>query len=124
MSDIQDDLSLAPREFAPGTVVLFDKELHGRLPHLQSTVKGKDRILLIPQPSLTDPSDPLRWPSWKKHLTLVNGLLYSFNGAMTGPIMAAGMVPLSKQFGKSLQRLSYANGVTLVMQGVATTVWM
>ncbi|VUC30476.1 unnamed protein product [Clonostachys rosea] len=83
-----------------------------------------NRILLVPQPSLVDPNDPLRWPAWKKWATFLNGVAYTFMGSVTGPIMAAGMIPLSETFGESLQRLTYANGATLVCQGVGNIFWM
>lgn len=38
--------------------------------------------------------------------------------------MYQGMVQGSKFFGKSLQEMTYANGATLICQGVATTLWM
>lgn len=84
----------APR-FVPGTEILYangevDGVDAGRLHHLQRVKHGDSHILLVPQPSLDDPNDPLRWSAWKKSLTLFNGLWYSFNGAITGPIMAAG----------------------------------
>ena len=64
---------------APGTALLFD------------THHGKARVLPVPQPSLTDPNDPLKWPKLKKWLVLLLGSLYAFMGSVTGPIMAAGM---------------------------------
>ncbi|EON61504.1 hypothetical protein W97_00719 [Coniosporium apollinis CBS 100218] len=114
---------------APGTEILYDTGTeHGatsqHLHTLQHARKGDSHILLVPQPSLTNPNDPLCWPELKKWVTLANGVWYSFNGAVTGPIMAAGMIPLSEHFGQSLQKLTYSNGATLICQGVATTVWM
>lgn len=134
---------------APGTEILYDQDgehgkVSGRLRQLQHVRKGDSHILLVPQPSLEDPNDPLSWPSWKKWATFANGLGYSFLGAVTGPIMAAckhsvnitwrscfadllafsGMVQGSAFFGKSLQEMSHANGATLVCQGAATTLWM
>lgn len=47
---------------APGTELLVD-EAHS---HLQHARKGDGHILLIPQPSLTDRNDPLRWANTKK----------------------------------------------------------
>lgn len=90
----EDAVSVAPR-FVPGTEILYDfGKTDGvdaaRLHDLQHVKHGDANILLVPQPSLDDESDPLRWPAWKKSLTLFNGLWYSFNGAITGPIMAAG----------------------------------
>ena len=78
---------------APGTEILVDQNednkeyLHG---YQHVVIRRDTRILLVPQPSLNDPNDPLLWPQWKKWLTLFNGLFYSFNGAMTGPMMAGG----------------------------------
>ena len=81
--------------FVPGTEILLDTSHKGgkdpnALLHLQHAKHGDSHLLLVPQPSLTDPNDPLRWSRFKKWLTLFNGLWYSFNGAVTGPIMAAG----------------------------------
>lgn len=80
---------------APGTEILYDSDgAHGALSRhlhtLQHVKKGDSHILMVPQPSLADPNDPLLWPEWKKWTTLVNGMWYSFNGGVTGPIMAAG----------------------------------
>lgn len=35
-----------------------------------------------------------------------------------------GMIGLAAKFDTSLQRISYANGATLICQGVANLVWM
>ncbi|KAJ9610535.1 hypothetical protein H2200_005312 [Cladophialophora chaetospira] len=114
---------------APGTELLYDAGVgkgaqHRRLEGLQHVKKGDSHILLVPQPSLTDPNDPLLWSTRKKWIAFSNALLYSFLGAVTGPIMAAGMVQLSEAFHVPFQKLTYANGATLVCQGVATTLWM
>ncbi|KAL3470360.1 major facilitator superfamily domain-containing protein [Aspergillus californicus] len=111
---------------APGTEVLFDDSSNGsdRLHQLKHRTSGDSRMLLVPQPSLNDPNDPLRWPAWKKNLVFFNGCWYAFMGAITGPIMAAGMEQLSVTFGKSLQTLTYANGACLINQGVWNCVWM
>lgn len=112
----------------PGTELLFDQDddtatrLH--LQNYQHLSHGDSHILLVPQPSLTDPNDPLKWSSLKKWGTFGNGLAYAFLGAVTGPIMAAWMIPGAQQFNTTLQRMSYANGATLVCQGVATALWM
>ena len=80
---------------APGTEILYDEEgEHGATSHwlhtLQHVPKGDSHILLVPQPSLTDPNDPLKWSTFKKWVVLLNAVFYSFMGAVTGPIMAAG----------------------------------
>lgn len=79
---------------APGTEILYDQsgdnvESGGEFSSYQHLQKGDSRILLVPQPSLTDPNDPLRWSTTKKWATFVNSLAYAFLGAVTGPIMAA-----------------------------------
>lgn len=53
---------------APGTETLIDEGNNGYIHTLQHAKKGDGHILLVPQPSLTDPNDPLRWPTWKKWL--------------------------------------------------------
>jgi hypothetical protein len=75
----------------PGTEVLYDVGNSEYIHTLQHVAHGDGHILLVPQPSLTDKSDPLSWPKWKKWMVLFNAIWYSFNGAVTGPIMAAGM---------------------------------
>lgn len=80
---------------APGTEILYDQgsqdgELADRLHHLKHRTKGDSRMLLVPQPSLNDPNDPLRWSATKKSLVFFSGCWFAFMGSITGPIMAAG----------------------------------
>lgn len=79
---------------APGTEIMMDEEGNGatggRLRKLQHAKSGDGHIILIPQPSLTDPNDPLLWSTTKKWAALLNGVAYAFNGAVTGPMMAGG----------------------------------
>lgn len=129
---------------APGTEILYDVAEDGsssrRLHHLQHAKHGNGHLLLVPQPSLTDPNDPLRWSTAKKWVTFVNALGYAFMGAVTGPIMAGcksslwplylaqliilGMVEAAAFYDTSIQRMTYTVGATLICQGVATTLWM
>ncbi|KAI6780266.1 uncharacterized protein J7T54_003045 [Emericellopsis cladophorae] len=110
---------------APGTERLFQSGQPGSATNeLQFIQHGDSRILLVPQPSLTDPNDPLRWSLTKKWVTFLNGIGYAFMGSVTGPIMAAGMIPLSLTFNTTLQKLTYANGATLICQGVGNIFWM
>lgn len=93
-SDDEDDVAGNFRA-APGTEILFDEgSEHGvlsdRLRQLKHRTKGDERIVLVPQPSTTDPNDPLSWSSFKKSVAFFNGCWYAFMGAITGPIMAAG----------------------------------
>ncbi len=77
---------------APGTEILMDEDSPGKteriLHTLQHAKHGDGHILLVPQPSLTDPNDPLHWSTPKKWIVLANGVAYAFNGAVTGPMMA------------------------------------
>ncbi|OJJ33646.1 hypothetical protein ASPWEDRAFT_114016 [Aspergillus wentii DTO 134E9] len=117
MSSNPEDLDLPP-----GTEILYDND-NAYANRLQHRSKGDSRILLVPQPS-SDPNDPLRWSRTKKGFIFANACWYAFMGSITGPIMAGGMNQLSQFFGKSLQQLTYANGATLVCQGVFNIVWM
>jgi len=58
--------AILPYKAAPGTEILIDEDQNGYIHTLQHAKKGDGHILLVPQPSLTDPNDPLRWPQWKK----------------------------------------------------------
>jgi hypothetical protein len=113
---------------APGTEILMDDDSPGaterKLHLLQHAKTGDGHILLVPQPSLTDPNDPLKWPTAKKWVVLMNGVAYSFNGAVTGPMMAGGMLQLTAFFHVSLAMMSYANGATLICQGFGNLFWM
>lgn len=53
-------------EIVPGTQHLIYDEDNAHHAHLQHIKKSDVRVILVPQPSLTDPNDPLRWPTWKK----------------------------------------------------------
>ncbi|KAH8654940.1 major facilitator superfamily domain-containing protein [Tricladium varicosporioides] len=117
-----------PYVAAPGTEILMDEEGNGtlknRLHELQHAKTGDGHIILVPQPSLTDPNDPLRWSVFKKWAVLLNGIAYAFNSAITGPMMAGGMIQLAEHFRVSLAYMSYANGATLVCQGMGNIFWM
>ena len=125
-SNSADEISSTSLSNAPGTELLYDTGKAGsRAAHLQF-IRDSDgnHVLLVPQPSLTDPNDPLRWSAVKKWVTFLNGATYAFMGSVTGPIMAAGMIELSTRFNKSLQKLTYANGATLICQGFGNILWM
>ena len=75
---------------APGTQIMMDEDGSGatekKLHLLQHAKSGDGHILLVPQPSITDPNDPLKWSTAKKWVVLMNGVAYAFNGAVTGPM--------------------------------------
>ncbi|KAH7147173.1 major facilitator superfamily domain-containing protein [Dactylonectria estremocensis] len=125
-ADRQGEITPAGYNHAPGTELLFKSGKPGALTHDLQFVQDRNgnHIILVPQPSITDPNDPLRWSKLKKWATFLNGVAYAFMGSVTGPIMAAGMIPLTQKFGVSLQKLTYANGATLICQGVGNIFWM
>ncbi|KAJ5999367.1 hypothetical protein N7451_007177 [Penicillium sp. IBT 35674x] len=104
---------------APGTELLIDQDNSDAIQHYQHVAHGDSHLLLVPQPSLADPNDPLLWPRWKKWTVFGNGLFYSFNGGVTGPMMAGGMIGLSTFFQRPLADIAYSNGATLICQGFA-----
>jgi hypothetical protein len=80
------DTIAAAFKSAPGTELLYDQDgeqgAQSRYLHtLQHVRKGDSHILLVPQPSLTDPNDPLCWSAIKKALCFSNALAYAFLGA-------------------------------------------
>lgn len=125
-ADRHGDITPAGYNHAPGTELLFEWGKPGASTHNLQFVQDRDgnHIILVPQPSITDPNDPLRWSKLKKWATFLNGVAYAFMGSVTGPIMAAGMIPLTQKFGVSLQKLTYANGATLICQGAGNIFWM
>ncbi|KAL6355299.1 hypothetical protein LRP88_10885 [Fusarium phalaenopsidis] len=125
-SDLDNEITLANYPRAPGTELLFDSGEPCAPGHGLQFIQNRDgsRIVLVPQPSLTDPNDPLRWSKLRKWSTFLNAVGYAFMGSVTGPIMAAGMISLAETFNESLQRLTYANGATLICQGIGNIFWM
>ncbi|KAJ9489572.1 hypothetical protein VN97_g3724 [Penicillium thymicola] len=48
---------------------------------------GDGRMLLVPQPSMEDPNDPLNWSTTKKSLTFFNGCWFAFMGVITRTVL-------------------------------------
>ncbi|KAL9047001.1 MAG: hypothetical protein Q9214_000309 [Letrouitia sp. 1 TL-2023] len=65
--------SLNEVDVADGMVQLVDGSRQQGL-HLST----ESDIVLIPQPSSSDPNDPLRWPRWKKYLAFRNACAFTF----------------------------------------------
>ncbi|KAJ5690154.1 hypothetical protein N7462_004546 [Penicillium macrosclerotiorum] len=120
---IQRPMKLKQQIVAPGTELLIQQE-NLATNNYQHVFHGDLRILLVPQPSLNDPNDPLLWSRLKKWISFGNGLFYAFNGAVTGPMMAGGMIQLATFFKRSLSDITYSNGATLICQGLGTLFWM
>ncbi|KAK4116145.1 MFS general substrate transporter [Canariomyces notabilis] len=63
-------------------------------------------LVLFPQPSATDPNDPLRWPRWKKHVAFLSVCAFTFltNYGIGG--LAPAFYILSIEFDKSMAQTS------------------
>ncbi|KAK7970627.1 hypothetical protein PG996_000944 [Apiospora saccharicola] len=69
--------------------------------------KGGDGTLeLVPRPNETDPNDPLRWPTWKKHVAFGSVCAFAFltNYGIGG--LAPAFYILSKEFDKTVPETS------------------
>ncbi|KAL4891193.1 MFS general substrate transporter [Aspergillus ambiguus] len=113
-------------ETVPGTEVLFDSDgpAHHLYAHLQHVERNGQRILLVPQPSRTDPNDPLSWSILKKGIVFANACLYSFLGGITGPIIASGVIQLTEEYNASFQKINIAVAANIICTGVGSFYWM
>lgn len=68
--------TVAHYKAAPGTEILIDEGQNAYIHTLQHARKGDGHILLVPQPSLTDPNDPLSWSKWKKWIVCIQSSAY------------------------------------------------
>ncbi|PWY84386.1 MFS general substrate transporter, partial [Aspergillus eucalypticola CBS 122712] len=129
MSPRTEDFSQAKKteevEAVPGTEILFDSTgPSSNFEHLKHIERDGQRILLIPQPSLTDPNDPLSWSPVKKAMVFANACIYSFLGGITGPIIASGIIQLTEQYDASFQKVNIAVAANLICTGVGCFYWM
>lgn len=76
MSEITEVTHAKKFEAAPGTEILVDEDQNGYTHTLQHLKKGDGHVLLVPQPSLTDVNDPLRWPAWKKWMVRFSPFIF------------------------------------------------
>ncbi|KAK8114574.1 hypothetical protein PG999_006643 [Apiospora kogelbergensis] len=67
---------------------------------------GNGTLELVPRPNETDPNDPLRWPTWKKHVAFASVCAFSFltNYGIGG--LAPAFYILSKEFDKTVAETS------------------
>jgi MFS family permease len=105
----------------PGTVILNEVDAHSE--NLTSGLKhgsGKDsHIVLVPQPS-EDPNDPLNWSSTKKLvIVLILGLGTCLNAATIGPLLNAGLFPISLDFGVAIGKITLISGYQLLVAGAS-----
>ncbi|KAF2735170.1 MFS general substrate transporter, partial [Polyplosphaeria fusca] len=85
---------------------------------------GKDSIVLLPAPSKTDPNDPLRWPTWKKHVAFTSVCAFTFltNYAIGG--LAPAFFILSIEFDKTMSEISHLLTWPILVLGAFNFFWV
>ncbi|KAF2192660.1 MFS general substrate transporter [Zopfia rhizophila CBS 207.26] len=73
---------------------------------LRQPAGAGSNIVLVPHPSENDPNDPLRWPTWKKHIAFTSVCAFTFltNYAIGG--LAPAFYILHLEFNKSMTETS------------------
>lgn len=81
-------------------------------------------VILVPQPSLTDANDPLRWPRWKKHVAFLSICTLAFltNFAIGG--FAPAFYILSQQFHKTETQTSTLLVWPIFVMGLFNFFWV
>ncbi|KAI4929280.1 uncharacterized protein J4E92_004944 [Alternaria infectoria] len=81
-------------------------------------------IVLFPQPSPTDPNDPLRWPRWKKHVAFASVCAFTFltNYSIAG--LAPAFHILSLEFDKPMDETAHLLLYPVLVLGVFNFFWV
>jgi len=81
-------------------------------------------LVLVPRPSETDPNDPLRWPTWKKHVAFISICAFTFltNYAIGG--LAPAFYGLSIEFDKTMTETSALLTWPILVLGVFNFFWV
>jgi MFS family permease len=81
-------------------------------------------VVLVPKPSANDPNDPLRWPTWKKHVAFSSVCAFTFftNYAIGG--LAPAFYVLSLEFNKSMTETSELLLWPILVLGVFNFFWV
>ena len=83
------------------------KDLDSTEGTVQLHSKSEDgHLILHPTPNPDDPNDPLRWPTWQKHVCFASVCAFTFltNYAIGG--LAPAFYVLSLEFNKTLTEIS------------------
>ncbi|RMZ72263.1 MFS transporter [Pyrenophora seminiperda CCB06] len=109
------ELSLRDLDQTDGTVLLQQ---------VGSDETAPPSIILSPQPSPTDPNDPLRWPRWKKHVAFVSVCAFTFltNFGLGG--LAPAFYVMSREFDKSMDEMSHLLLWPLLVLGIFNFFWV
>jgi hypothetical protein len=80
--------------------------------------------ILFPAPSATDPNDPLRWPTYKKHIAFASICAFTFltNFAIGG--LAPAFYILSLEFDKSMTETSHLLTYPILVLGAFNFFWV
>ncbi|KAI1859012.1 uncharacterized protein JN550_012274 [Neoarthrinium moseri] len=86
--------------------------------------QGSGSIVLVPHPSDSDPNDPLRWPTWKKHIafTCVCAFTFLTNYGIGG--LAPAFYLLSIEFNKTMTETSDLLLWPILVLGVFNFFWV
>ncbi|GAD97752.1 conserved hypothetical protein [Paecilomyces variotii No. 5] len=123
---VLEDTSLAE---VPGTTLL-DREPNSTQSLEDASLKTKDGVVLVPQPS-GSPNDPFNWSAVKKNVIIITLALTSGVTTALGPMISPGLEVASQMYSVSLDQISsLLVGLFLLVTGSATfftaasaTVW-
>ncbi|KAA8614739.1 ProP Permease of the major facilitator superfamily [Pyrenophora tritici-repentis] len=81
-------------------------------------------IILSPQPSPSDPNDPLRWPRWKKHVAFASVCAFTFltNFGIAG--LSPAFYILSGEFSKPINQMSHMLVYPILVLRVFNFFWV
>lgn len=81
-------------------------------------------LVLVPRPSENDPNDPLRWPTWKKHVAFASVCSFTFltNYAIGG--LAPAFYLLSLEFDKTMAETSALLIWPILVLGLFNFFWV
>lgn len=91
---------------------------------LRKSDTGTSSLVLVPRPSVNDPNDPLRWPTWKKHVAFFSVCAFTFltNYGIGG--LAPAFYILSLEFGKTMAETSDLLIWPILVLGVFNFFWV
>lgn len=92
--------------------------------HPEDTSSTTPTLILIPTPSPTNPNDPLRWPTPRKHLAFASICAFTFltNYAIGG--LAPAFYILSLEFEKSMSETSHLLLYPILVLGAFNFLWV
>ncbi|KPV74750.1 uncharacterized protein RHOBADRAFT_53698 [Rhodotorula graminis WP1] len=106
------------QEDKPTTTLNEDVAAYG----LEKVLARHGRIDLVPMPS-DDPNDPYNWPSWRKHVLLVQVAFHSMMGAFSAAAVIPSFETFAEHWGISITQASYFVSVPIIFLGVFPLLW-